>query len=363
MIAEVEKTLPEHGIHVATSEPIKTAIAVNARFLNQRVTGVQRYAREILKRLPELEPIAPSERWNGPKGQLWEQAILPGKVGNRLLWSPCNVGPWAVKRQVVTIHDCAFHDVPNAVSRGFRLWYSWLLRRLGRRVRRILTVSEFSRQRLINYLQVDPNQVVAIPNGVDERFNPAAIENVPVMRTRLGLPERYVLFVGSLDPRKNLLGLLKAWDQISAKLDCPLVICGATSHVFRSAGIDKLPERVVLSGYVPDEELPALYAGAELFVYPSLYEGFGLPVIEAMACGTPVVCSSTTSLGEVAGNAACLVDPADCDSIADGIMHATEDAELRRDLRARGFERAAEFSWDRTARETWNELLAAAITL
>jgi glycosyltransferase involved in cell wall biosynthesis len=360
MIAEAEVLSSDQANRASEKIPTTTAIAVNARFLNQRVTGVQRYAREILRRLPELEPIAPSERWNGPKGQLWEQVILPGKVGNRLLWSPCNVGPWAVKRQVVTIHDCAFHDVPNAVSRGFRLWYSWLLRWLAPRVRRILTVSEFSRQRLIEYLQLDPNKVVAIPNGVDERFNPAASENVPAMRARLGLPERYVLFVGSLDPRKNLLGLLKAWDQISAKLDCPLVICGASSHVFRSAGIEKLPERVVLSGYVADEDLPALYAGAALFVYPSLYEGFGLPVIEAMACGTPVVCSSTTSLGEVAGSAACLVDPANGDSIAAGILRAAEDEELRRGLRSRGLQRAAEFSWDRTARETWNELLSAA---
>jgi glycosyltransferase involved in cell wall biosynthesis len=363
VIAEIENTLPEQHSQDASRKQSLPAIAVNARFLSQRITGVQRYAREILQRLPELEPITPGERWNGPKGQLWEQFLLPGKVGKRLLWSPCNVGPWAVRNQVVTIHDCAFHDVPQAVSRGFRLWYSWLLRRLGPRVRRILTVSEFSRQRLIDYLQVDPKQVVAIPNGVDERFNPTAIEAVPAMRARLGLPERYVLFVGSLDPRKNLLGLLKAWDQVSARLDCPLVICGASSHVFRSAGIEQLPARVMLSGYVADEDLPALYAGAELFVYPSLYEGFGLPVIEAMACGTPVVCSSTTSLGEVAGNAACLVDPADGESMAHGILRAAEDQTLRRELRSRGLDRAAEFSWKRAARETWGVLLSAASTL
>lgn len=362
MISVAAKNSRERGVPTAANGSVKPALAVNARFMTQRITGVQRYAVEVLKRLPELEPIAPSDRWRGPRGHLWEQAVLPGKVGDRLLWSPCNVGPWSVKRQVVTIHDCAFHDMPHAVSRGFRLWYSWLLRRLGPRVRRILTVSEFSRQRLIDYLQVDPSKVIAIPNGVDERFHPAAAEAVPGMRARLGLPERYMLFVGSLDPRKNLLGLLRAWDQISARLDCPLVICGASSHVFRDAGIDRLPECVVLSGYVPDEDLPALYAGASLFVYPSLYEGFGLPVIEAMACGTPVVCSSTTSLGEVAGTAACLVDPADDESIADGILRVAEDEGLQQELRGRGLQRAAEFRWDRTARETWNELLTAAAT-
>ncbi len=340
--------------------PVMPGIAVNARFTTQRITGVQRYAVEVLKRLPGLEPITPSDRWRGPRGHLWEQAVLPRQLGERMLWSPCNVGPWSVKRQVLTIHDCAFHDMPHAVSRGFRLWYSWLLRRLGPRVRRILTVSEFSRQRLIDFLEVDPSKVVAIPNGVDERFSPAAVNAVPAMRERLGLPERYILFVGSLDPRKNLLGLLRAWNQISARLDCPLVICGASSHVFRNAGIDQLPERVVLSGYVADLDLPALYAGASLFVYPSLYEGFGLPVIEAMACGTPVVCSSTTSLGEVAGTAACLVDPADSESIADGMLRVTEDEALRSEMRDRGLERAAQFSWDRTAREIWKELLAAA---
>jgi glycosyltransferase involved in cell wall biosynthesis len=229
-------------------------------------------------------------------------------------------------------------------------------------VRSILTVSEFSRQRLIEYLQVDPSKIIAIPNGVDERFNRAATEAVPAMRARLGLPERYILFVGSLDPRKNLRGLLQAWEQISTRLDCPLVICGASSHVFRSAGIDRLPESVVLSGYVADEDLPALYAGASLFVYPSLYEGFGLPVIEAMACGTPVVCSSTTALGEVAGDAACLVDPAEPESIAAGILRVAEDESLRGKLRGRGVQRAAEFSWNRTARETWNQLQTAAVT-
>lgn len=362
MITVAEKNVHEREVSSVANDSVKPAIAVNARFSTQRITGVQRYAVEVLKRLPELEPITPSDRWRGPRGHLWEQAVLPRQLGNRLLWSPCNVGPWSVKRQVVTIHDCAFHDMPQAVSRGFRLWYSWLLQRLAPRVRRILTVSEFSRQRLIEYLQVDPSRVVAIPNGVDERFNPGAADVVPAMRARLGLPERYILFVGSLDPRKNLLGLLRAWKQISTRLDCPLVICGASSHVFRSAGIDQLPERVVLSGYVADHDLPALYAGASLFVYPSLYEGFGLPVIEAMACGTPVVCSSTTSLGEVAGTAACLVDPAAAESIADGILRVADDESYRNELRGRGLERAAEFSWDRTARETCHELLTAAAT-
>jgi glycosyltransferase involved in cell wall biosynthesis len=362
MSSVAEKSSRERVAPPAANEHVKRAIAVNARFMTQRITGVQRYAVEVLKRLPELEPITPSNCWRGQRGHLWEQAVLPGKVGDRLLWSPCNVGPLSVKRQVVTIHDCAFHDMPQAVSRGFRLWYSWLLKRLGPRVRRIITVSEFSRQRLIDYLQVDPSKVIAIPNGVDKCFHPGAIENVPTMRARLELPERYILFVGSLDPRKNLLGLLKAWDQISTRLDCPLVICGASSHVFRDASIDRLPERVVLSGYVADDDLPALYAGASLFVYPSLYEGFGLPVIEAMACGTPVVCSSTTSLGEVAGSAACLVNPAEIESIADGILRVAENEALRNDLRGRGLQRAAEFSWDRTARETWNELLIAAAT-
>ncbi len=358
----VENRTPDLVKHPVTNAQVKIAVAVNARFRTQRITGVQRYAVEVCKRLPDLQAITPTDRWRGPRGHLWEQAVLPRKVGDRLLWSPCNVGPWSVKRQVITIHDCAFHDMPHAVSSGFRLWYSWLLRRLAPRVRSILTVSEFSRQRLIEYLQVDPSKIIAIPNGVDERFNRAATEAVPAMRARLGLPERYILFVGSLDPRKNLRGLLQAWEQISTRLDCPLVICGASSHVFRSAGIDRLPESVVLSGYVADEDLPALYAGASLFVYPSLYEGFGLPVIEAMACGTPVVCSSTTALGEVAGDAACLVDPAEPESIAAGILRVAEDESLRGKLRGRGVQRAAEFSWNRTARETWNQLQTAAVT-
>jgi glycosyltransferase involved in cell wall biosynthesis len=335
-------------------------IAVNGRFRSQQVTGVQRYASEVYSRLPQLREILPGGRSRGLGGHFWEQLALPSRLKGALLWSPCNTGPLSVRKQVVTIHDCAFHDHPEAFSPAFVAWYRWLVSRLAANVRRIITVSDFSRRRLIEYLQVDPQKIVAIPNGVGGRFQPSGEDEIQSVRKQLGLPRRYVLCIGSLEPRKNLLRLLEAWRQLRAgKADCALVLCGVRSHVFRDFGLSQLPDDVILTGYVAEEHLPGLYGGAELFVYPSIYEGFGLTVLEAMACGVAVVCSNTTSLPEVAGDAALLVNPYEIDDIASGIRRLLADESLRGELRRRGLERATKFNWNHTAELTWNILMAA----
>ena len=301
------------------------------------------------------------KRLAGARAHLWEQFVLPRQVGGELLWSPCNTGPLRVRKQVVTIHDLAFRDCPGAFSRAFTAWYGWLLPRLANRVRRIITVSEFSRQRIVECLQVAPERVCVVPNGVDRRFHPVDPPQRAAVAGRLKLPRRYVLSIGSLEPRKNLRGLLRAWELLgSACAGCSLVLCGVRSHVFRDAGLTGLPDDVILPGYVADEHLPALYSGAEMFVYPSLYEGFGLTVLEAMACGTPVVCSSTTSLPEVAGDAAVTVEPTDAAALSAAIGRVLGDRRLRAELGERGLARAAQFSWEHTAAETWRVLAAAA---
>jgi glycosyltransferase involved in cell wall biosynthesis len=214
-------------------------------------------------------------------------------------------------------------------------------------------------------LGIRPDKVSVIPNGVDERFAPRTPEEIEAVRRALGINATdYILCVGSLEPRKNLRRLIEAWAKIPPMLgaDVELVIAGArgSSRVFDSVGLDPLPPRVHFTGYVSDEQLPALYSGALALVYPSLYEGFGLPPLEAMACGTPVVTSSGTSLAEVAANVAVMVDPEDVDSIAHGIRRVVSSSALREELRRRGLERASQNTWERTARQTLDLLLEQA---
>ncbi|WP_324715314.1 glycosyltransferase family 1 protein [Carboxydochorda subterranea] len=334
-------------------------IAVNGRFLRQRVTGVQRYARELTRRLgPQVRLVAPGVAAEGLPGHLWEQAVLPARLSRRdLLWSPANTGPLAVARQVVTIHDLAAVEHPEWFSGAFARWYAIFWPRLVRRVEAVLTVSEFSKGRLVERFGLPPERVRVVPNGVDERFAPQEEEAIQTVRRRLGLPEAYVLMVASHDPRKNLARVLQAWRSIQKAYEgVELVVAGAAHRAFRvpqasEPGPANSLSRVRFIGYVDDADLPALYAGARLFVYPSLYEGFGLPVLEAMACGVPVVTSATGPMPEVAGDAAILVDPHDPEAIADAVRRLLDSAQLRSALGSKGVARARLFTWDKAAAE------------
>ena len=218
-------------------------------------------------------------------------------------------------------------------------------------------MSRFSGDRIVDYCRVPESKVVVIPNGVADRFRPLSPQAIADVRQRLGLPHRYVLCVGSLEDRKNLRRLLAAWRMVEPLCpDVSLVLAGGTSHVFSDAGLPELPRSVMLAGTLDDETLPAVYGGAELFAFPSLYEGFGLPVLEAMACGTPVITSSVTSLPEIAGDAALLVDPRSSEAIAAGITQLLGDPRRCDDLRQRGLRRASSFGWEQTAALTWQTL-------
>lgn len=340
-------------------------LAVNARFRQRTVTGVERYALEVASRLAgNIDYIEPRRSLQGIKGHGWEQAVLPWRFRGDVLWSPCNTGPLAVRKQVVTLHDCAFLDHPECFTRLFAAWYNWLLPRLVRRVAKVLTVSEFSKSRIVDCLKIPAEKVAVIPNGVNAHFTPATPEQIAATRSRLQLPARYVLSVGSKEPRKNLAKLLEAWQQVAPQHEeVSLVIVGAhNSRTFRAAGMNEDLPRVMQTGYLDHADLPAVYSGAELFAYPSLYEGFGLPVLEAMACGTAVVCANATSLPEVAGSAAMLVDPHDANAIASALNALLNNAAERNELRAAGLRRATEFSWDRTAAETKAVLESVALS-
>jgi alpha-1,3-rhamnosyl/mannosyltransferase len=215
----------------------------------------------------------------------------------------------------------------------------------------IVTISEFSKKEIIDLLGINPAKIYVTPLGVHRSFKPG--------QTRMqDIPEGYILFLGNLEPRKNLPTLLNAYRSLPRNLRerHPLVIAGAsgwyTKELRTALRLFEGDEKPILTGYVPQRLLPDLYRGASLFVYPSLYEGFGLPVLEAMASGVPVITSNSSSLPEVVGDAGVLVNPCDADQLKDAMMGLLEDEKARRELREKGIARAKPFSWDKCARET-----------
>lgn len=340
----------------------RVKIVVNGRFIVHAVTGMPRYAWELVRRMGDrVQVITPPAKLRGLPGHLWEQAVLPNYSHGSLLWSPGGTGPLAVSRQVVTIHDMAPREHPEWFTPTYAAWYNWLVPRLAKKVLHIITVSHFSRQRLIDMVGIPPEKVTVIYNGVSSNFRPQSASAIARVRRALGIPTPYyVLCLGSRDPRKNLRAAIEAWRLLAHALsdEIWLVIAGGedSSAVFRYSPLSEVPPRVYITGYVKDELLPALYGGALVFLFPSLYEGFGLPPLEAMACGTPVVAANRASLPEIIGDAGILIDPHDAGGIASAIHSVIEDARLRQHLCERGLARAKLFSWDQAAKETWDLL-------
>ena len=320
---------------------------------------MQRYAIELVRRLGDrLEVIRPNRPLRGGLGHVWEQIYLPLATGKRMLWSPNNTGPLSISRQVCTIHDLIPLDHPEWFNPRFVALYKWLMPRLVANLQHVIAISKFTKQRLIEHFQIDPAKISVVPNGVDNAFHPSPPERVKEVRKRIGLGEKpYVLCVSSLEPRKNLKRLLEAWVRLPQSLhkEYQLVLAGAkgSSAVFGDAGLQNPPPNARFAGYISQEDLPALYSGATLFAYPSLYEGFGLPPLEAMACGVPVVTSDTTSLPEVTDGAAVAVDPMSVDAVVEGLRELMMNESLRNDLAEQGLRRAAQLSWDTTAWKTW----------
>ena len=314
--------------------------------MRREIGGVERWARELSTRLPSLRPeryrvIRPPARLAYGAGHTWEQVALPlAARGSQLLLSPANMAPLAGRSNVVVIHDLAPFREPDWFGRGYGAWHRALIPRIARHARLVIAPSEFVRAELVELLGLDPARVRSIAPGVDATpGEPPAVE--PLLK-RLALEQPYVLALGTDSPRKNL-GLL---DRIA-----PALADAGLSVAIAGSGRPYLPASATGSarrlGYVPDADLPALYAGAAAFAMPSLYEGFGLPCVEAMAAGTPVVAANRAGLPEACGGAALLVDPDDADAFAAALVRAA--GPDREHLVEAGRARAAGLSWARSA--------------
>jgi glycosyltransferase involved in cell wall biosynthesis len=267
--------------------------------------------------------------------------------------------PRARCARVVTVHDVSFLAYPEWFTPRDLAVLNAGVRFSVRRAERVIVPSQHARDELIALLAVPEQRIAVTPEAADARFHPLDDAETDATLRRYGLSRPFVLSVGNQQPRKNLGRLLQAWKMLAAAgLDggCRLVIAGGhhgrRDDLASLAGALGLNEHMQLLGYVPHEDVPALYSAAEAFVFPSLYEGFGLPLLEAMACGTPVACSSVTSLPEVAGDAAVFFDPLDVSGMAATLGALVNDRELRAALRERGLRRAALFSWEACARAT-----------
>jgi len=345
------------------------AFAINGKFTSQPVTGVQRVAYELTRamqmRVPageQLEIYVPrnarepgallkwQRRFSWLRGTLWEQITLPIAARGVTLLNLCNMSPLFKRRQVVMVHDMAVYDVPGGFSKKFLLWYRLCFFMLPRMAPTILTVSKFSRSRICHHLKIDESRVAVVHPAADHLDR---VTSEPAVLERLSLvKDAYCVVVGSLDPRKNLQRVLEAIEKLGHLDHVKFVVVGGkNARIFNSELAEEKPqsEKVVWAGFVTDGELKALYENAGCLVFPSLYEGFGLPPLEAMYCGCPVVASSRTSIPEVCGDAALYCDATSADDTAKKISLMMTDDALRQRYKTMGFARAREFRWDVTA--------------
>jgi glycosyltransferase involved in cell wall biosynthesis len=327
-------------------------VAIDARAAVRRETGgVERVAREMATRLPALRPdryvvVRPRPRLAHRAGHAWEQLALPLLAREAdLLYCPANLAPLASGRNAVVIHDLAALAHSEWYGRAYVAWQRLVLPRIARAARLVLTVSGFARDEIVDRLGVHEGSVAVVPNGVSDGFSPEADPAPAAAALRLERP--YVLALATRSARKNLAALSTAARRLG-ELGIELVTAGSGRGYLR--GGERPPGREL--GYVPEHLLPGLYAGARGFAMPSLYEGFGLPCLEAMACGTPVVAANKAALPETCGGAALLVDPTQPDGFADALARAATDEDERARLIAAGRERAAPFTWQRTAELT-----------
>ncbi len=346
-------------------------VYINGKFLAQRITGVQRFGRELLNAMDRLLPtgrrigrpvlLVPA---GTPVAQmanidvvelpgtrnlhLWEQTLLPWRARCGLLLNIGGTAPLLHRHQIATIHDAAIFDHPEAYTARFRRWYRFAFRTLSRTACTILVSSRYSMKRFEAIFGSDA-PFTWVGAGVDHIGRMG--EDLSILKRLVLETEPYLLAVGSANPTKNFARLLEAFNRAQSREKMRLVIVGGVNEsVFSEVGsLSGLSYHVIVAGPVSDEELKTLYQHAQAFIFPSIYEGFGFPALEAMACGSPVIAARAASIPEVGGDAPLYFDPFDESAIARAIDDVAESPELREQLRQKGWARAGEYRWDDVA--------------
>ena len=360
-------------------------VGINAHLLSSeagyRQAGIHQYISQVLRHLPREEGrlrytiftqqgrylerpnlMTVPSRWPTERRLVriaWEQIAWPWLAQYYrldLLHSMAFVTPWvALRPTVVTVYDLSFMYYPESFPRGQRFYLRSQTARSVRQARRVITISESGRQDVHRFFGVPLTQVDVVRPGVEEVYRPFPISVVDQFRQEKGLPERFVLHVGTLQPRKNIPILLEALARL-AQSDVCLVLVGGKgwlfSEIFARVEALGLQDRVMFTGYVPGEELPLWYNAAAVLALPSLYEGFGMPIIEAMACGTPVVAADCSSMPEAIGEAGLLFEPEVVEELVERLTAVLQSPELAQELRQKGLKQAQQFSWKQAGEET-----------
>jgi glycosyltransferase involved in cell wall biosynthesis len=363
-------------------------IGIDATALPPRPVGAGNYIIELIRHIERLNgvdefvvfaqphgrdlidvPARPGFDWvmipeRSPAQRLvWEQTGFPRLVARArldLLHSLHYTRPMRLPcASVVTFHDMTFFLFPHLHTLSKRLYFPQAMRLSARKANALIADSESTRQDAIRLLGISPARIHTVPLGVSPAFHPVREAGLlEAVRQRYSLPEHFILYVGLVEPRKNLPMLLRAYQRLPGGSAPALVIVGrfgwGVEQVFKLVEALAIQEKVHFSGYVPAEDLPIVYNLADVFVYPSLYEGFGLPPLEAMACGTPVITTAVSSLPEHVGEAGILIPPQDEEALFQALVDILQDPDLRGELSRKGPERAAQYSWNRTAQETLN---------
>jgi len=343
---------------------------VNGRYLTQKATGVHRYAFEICNKLHDMgvdfhvaipQEINPDYKFDfktvkcgSLNTHLWEQISLPrylNKIGKPLLISFTGCGPLFYRNQIMTIHDVSHERYPQWFSPNYNRFYHFMMPRIGKKAHAVLTVSEFSKREIVDTLGIEADKIHVVHSNVPFHIKPTKedilnFEHDPSV-------DKYIIAVSSMDPRKNFERLVTAFNKIEDK-SVKLYIIGMSFKAFNTPDLQKLiGENVYLPGYISDDALQNMYQNAILSIYPSLYEGFGLPPLEAMTFGCPVINSDIPALREISEDAALYVDPYDVDDMALKIEQLLNDEPLRRELQIKGLDQIKKYSWEKSARQVY----------
>jgi glycosyltransferase involved in cell wall biosynthesis len=358
-------------------------IAINAHLLSgeagYRRAGIHHYIAQVLSHLPQNTDVdytiftcygadlpkrddftLQTSRWpteNRSVRILWEQTVWPWQARQwDLMHSMAFVTPFVSPAPtIVTVYDLSFLHFPERFPALQRWYLTSQTKRSCQQAQRVITISESSRQDVHHYFGVPLSQIDVVYPGVNDRYQPLSSEQITSFRHQQNLPDTFILHVGTLQPRKNIPLLLEAMAKLENK-EVHLVLAGGKgwlyNEIFAQIETLGLTERVIFPGYVADKDLPLWYNAAALFAFPSVYEGFGMPVVEAMACGTPVVASNASSIPEAIGDAGLLFNPQDASELAERMASVLHDSELSATMRANGLKQAKNFSWEAAGRET-----------